>query len=100
MSQIHVISENDLQSIKKSGKRIRALCPIHHSRDRDLSLVPWCDAMDEDEERLAGYGHCHSANCGATVLVKEWNPKAAQRFLNEPIEVKKPRITMSTDQMN
>lgn len=97
---IHVISENDLQGVKKAGKRLRALCPIHHSRDRDLSLNPCLDYyLDEDEARLAGFGHCHSANCGATVLVQEWNPRAASRILGRPVEKCDPRITLTSKEI-
>lgn len=99
LSKIHVISENELDGVKKVGRRIRARCPIHGSRDRDLSLAPWYPEMDEDEAQLAGYGHCHSANCGATVLVKEWNPQAASRLLHQEICTSTPpRITMTTEE--
>lgn len=100
IEEIHVISENDLQGMKKSGTRIRARCPIHGSRDRDLSIAPAQDEyFDEDAERLAGFGFCHSANCGATVLVQEWNPKAAVRILGRPIQVREPRVKMSSAEL-
>lgn len=99
--EVHVISENDLQGIKKAGKRIRALCPVHHSRDRDLSLNPYSPDgyLDEEEERLAGYGFCHSANCGATVLVQEWNPKAASYILGRPVQATDPQVKMTAREL-
>jgi Toprim-like len=100
MKEIHVISENDLQHVRKAGKRLRALCPIHHSRDRDLSINPCLDYyLDEEEERLAGFGHCHSANCGATILVQEWNPTAAAHILGRPVSASEPRITMTSKEI-
>lgn len=101
MKEVHVISENDLQHIKKAGRRIRATCPIHHSRDRDLSIAPYSPDgyLDEDEENLVGFGYCHSANCGATVLVQEWNPKAASRILGRPVQTATPRVSLSADEM-
>ena len=99
MSTIHVISENDLQHIKKMGKRIRALCPIHNSRDRDLSIAPYSEYLDEDDQRLAGFGYCHSANCGATVLVQEWNPAAASRILGRPVMAKEPKVSITAGEL-
>ena len=99
MNTIRVISENDLQHIKKMGKRIRALCPIHNSRDRDLSIAPYSEYLDEDDQRLAGFGYCHSANCGATVLVQEWNPAAASRILGRPVMVKEPKVSITAGEL-
>src|SRR5437762_2581905 len=99
-SEIHVISENDLQFVKKIGRRFRALCPVHNSRDRDLSIAPYYPELEDDEEenRLAGWGHCHSAKCGATVLVKEWNPKAARRCGTLVEGAARPKITVSLEE--
>ena len=99
LKQVHVISENDLDRVKKIGRRIRACCPVHHSRDRDLSIAPYFVNMDEEDERLAGWGYCHSINCGATVLVKEWNPRAASWYLGKPVTPVTPRITVLADGM-
>lgn len=97
MAEIHVISEIALDGVKRVGKRLRARCPIHHSSDLDLSLNPYQDSyLDEEDARLAGYGHCHSAKCGATVLVKEWNKAAASRLLGQAVETGEPRITVSS----
>src|SRR2546429_1262732 len=99
MNTIHVISENDLQHWKKIGRRIRSLCPIHHSRDRDLSIAPYSEYLDEDDQRLAGFGYCHSANCGATVLVQEWNPSAAAHILGRPVIAKEPKVSVTAEDL-
>jgi plasmid stability protein len=95
-NEIHVISENDLQGVKKSGRRIRAVCHFHQRsrKDRDLSIAAWSPEMDEDEAKLAGWGHCHSVNCGVTVLVKEWNPRAAA-YHGHSVETQQPSIKVS-----
>jgi hypothetical protein len=92
---VHIISENDLQGLKHSGRRMRAKCPIHYGNERHLSIAAWSEDMDEEDERLAGWGFCHSANCGATVLVQEWNPKAAAWYLGHPVEAGIPRHAIS-----
>jgi hypothetical protein len=99
MNTIHVISENDLQHWKKIGRRIRAFCPIHQSRDRDLSIAPYSQYLDEDDQRLAGFGYCHSAKCGATVLIQEWNPAAAARILGRPVMVKEPKVSITAQDL-
>jgi hypothetical protein len=99
MGDIHVISENDLRHWKKVGRRIRALCPIHNSRDRDLSIAPYAEYLDEDEQRLAGFGYCHSANCGATILVQEWNPEAAMRLLGRPVLAREPKVSLTIEDL-
>lgn len=97
---VQVISENDLQGVKKIGRRIRALCPVHNSRDRDLSIAPYYPELEDDDEdnQLAGWGHCHSAKCGATILVKEWNPKAARRYGGLVEGSARPKITVSLEE--
>jgi Toprim domain-containing protein len=99
-SEIHVISENDLQGVKKIGRRIRALCPVHNSRDRDLSIAPYYPELEDDDEanQLAGWGHCHSAKCGVTVLVKEWNPRAARKCGTSVEGNARPKITVSLEE--
>jgi len=77
---------------------VRALCPIHHGNERHLSIAAWSPDMDEEDEQLAGWGHCHSAACGATVLVQEWNPRAAQRILGKPIAARTPRHAITAEQ--
>jgi Toprim domain-containing protein len=99
MTQVHVISENDLYHWKLSGKRIRAVCHFHWGSTRTLSIAPWYPDMDEDEAKLAGWGYCHNAGCHVTVLVKEWNPRAARRYTDEALETRPPRISATTDQM-
>ncbi|MBO0782630.1 MAG: toprim domain-containing protein, partial [Ktedonobacteraceae bacterium] len=96
---IYIISENDLQHVKKAGRRIRAQCPVHHSRDRDLSVAPYYDGMTDEDHHLAGWGYCHSAKCQATVLVREWNPGAAAAMLREPVQPIKPRLTLSSEEL-
>lgn len=101
MNEIHVISENDLQRARKVGRRIRACCPIHNSRDRDLSIAPYSDdyLCDEDEKH-AGFGYCHGSSCHAVVLVQEWNPQAAARLLGRSIKTAPPRLRMTGDELD
>src|SRR5438270_6494723 len=99
MTQVHVISENDLYHWKLSGKRIRAVCHFHWGSTRTLSIAPWYPDMDEDEAKLAGWGHCHNANCHVTVLVQEWNPRAAANILGKQVHTTQPKLGATTEQI-
>lgn len=97
-SDVLIISENNLVGWKSSGRRIRARCHFHNGDGRSLSIAAWSPEMDEDEARLAGWGHCHNDTCEAhrkPVLVKEWNPRAARRL--GQIETQEPRIAIMAD---
>lgn len=63
-----IISEQDLDGARLSGGFLRAYCTCHHdNRPPSLSVNP-------DN----GFGNCF--RCGAKVLVREFNPKAADRI--------------------
>ncbi len=71
-----IISERDLDRPVRSGKYVRAYCHIHGGdHTRSLAL------------HASGWGFCFNATCRAfsasfeaTVLVAEWNPRAAQNL--------------------
>lgn len=63
-----IISERELDGAEPSGGFIRSYCHIHGGdHQRSLSI---------NEE--TGFGQCHQ--CGEKVLVREWNPEAAERI--------------------
>jgi hypothetical protein len=101
MNDVHIISENELQRVKKFGRRFRACCPVHNSRDRDLSIAPYSDDYLTDEERDgAGFGYCHGSSCHAVVLVQEWNPQAAARLSGKSIRTAPPRLRMTGEELD
>ncbi len=67
--QVEIVLESELYSPVDMGERVRAYCHIHGSdHQRSLSV-----------NKATGWGHCF--NCGATVLVAEWNRALAKRLL-------------------
>lgn len=99
MSKIHVISENDLIAPKLSGRRMRARCHFHYGTTRTLSIAAWYPDMDEDDEKLAGWGYCHNLNCHVVVLVQEWNPKAASNILGKQVHTTQPKLGTTTERI-
>ncbi len=70
--KIEVISQHELKDPQFCGEFVRAFCHIHGSdHQRSLSI-----------RRATGWGHCFNAACQTTVLVAEWNPKAANTLLH------------------
>ncbi len=67
--QVEIVLERELCRPADMGERVRAYCHIHGSdHQRSLSI-----------NKANGWGHCF--NCGATVLVAEWNRAVAKRLL-------------------
>jgi Toprim-like len=96
-STVYLVNESELSGLKKTGRQMRAQCPVHNSRDRDLVLVPFKSDgyLSEDEEKNAGIGYCHSDKCRATVRVIEWNPDAASRLLGHKVKAGVPRYSIT-----
>ncbi len=93
---IQLISQRELRDPLYRGEYVRAYCHIHGSdHQRSLSI-----------NRRTGWGHCFNATCEATVLVEEWNPQLAHRFLSfqdqeispvthplsQPFQTRSPRL--------
>jgi Toprim-like len=74
---IDVLMESDLGDYRASGDRIRTYCPLHGS-DHQKSL---------SVNRSTGWGGCYNASCKATVLIREFNPKAAEELLQKYMPV-------------
>jgi Toprim-like len=67
--QVEIVLEGELCHPADMGERVRAYCHIHGSdHQRSLSI-----------NKTNGWGHCF--NCGATVLVAEWNRAVAKRLI-------------------
>jgi hypothetical protein len=67
--QVEIVLESELRSPMNMGEHVRAYCHIHGSdHQRSLSIT-----------RATGWGRCF--NCGAMVLVAEWNRPTAKRLL-------------------
>ncbi len=70
-----IIGEDEIIDPRSSGGWIRAYCPVHGGdHQRSLSI---------NEE--TGFGRCHQ--CGAQVLVREINPKAAANIAQRSHDV-------------
>ena len=70
---IDILMESDLGDYRASGDRIRTSCPIHHGdHQKSLSI-----------NRSTGWGGCFNASCKATVLIREFNPEAAEDLLQK-----------------
>lgn len=92
---IYVISEMDLDAMKRSGRSFRVRCPIHNSRDRDASVVAWSPEMSNEDAWLAGWGHCYGASCGVDFLVKEWNPRKARYITGKQVATVEPKYQIT-----
>jgi hypothetical protein len=74
---IDVLIESNLGDYKASGDRIRTYCPVHKGdHQKSLSI-----------NRSTGWGSCFNASCKATVLIREFNPKAAEELLQKYMPV-------------
>src|SRR5438105_12987708 len=83
---IEILCQSELCDPVNMGEYVRAYCHIHGSdHQRSLSI-----------NRRSGWGHCFNAVCEATVLVEEWNPQLAQRFLSSQNQEVSPVIHSSS----